>query len=47
MKFLELFVGASGRGYLQDAVIGKELAEASMVTDIDMHRLQSCGKDGK
>lgn len=47
MKFLEPYVGASGRGYLRNEVTGKELAEASVVKHIDKHRLQSCGKDGR
>jgi len=47
MKFLEPFVGAPGRGYLLNEVTGKEVAEASIVTDIDKYRLQSCGKDGR
>ena len=37
MKFLEPFVGASGRGYLPNDITGKELAETSIVTDIDKH----------
>lgn len=47
MKFLEQFVGAPGRGYLHNEITGKEVAEASIVTGIDKHRLQSCGKDGR
>jgi hypothetical protein len=45
MTFLEPFVGASWRGYLHTGITGKELAEASIVTDIDKHILQFCGND--
>lgn len=47
MKFPEPFVDASGRGYLHNELTGKELAEASIVTDIDEHILQPCGNDGR
>jgi hypothetical protein len=45
MKFVKPFVGASGRGHLHHEITGKELAEASIVTNVDKHRSQSCGKD--
>lgn len=39
MKFLGPFVGAPGRGYLHNEITGKEVTEASIVTDIDRYRL--------
>lgn len=46
MKFLDPFVGTPGRG-LHNEITGKEVAEASIVTDIDKYRSQCCGKDGR